>query len=115
MKTARTRAAEWLEKNGYMATQNTVEELVLLLNEQDRNTRHACAEAIPPSLFDSEIEYNLARAKIMNSGQYDMICHWCENKIPAGAVSTDLFVLFGYYFCCEKCAKEFQTYVMENK
>lgn len=46
MKTAREKAEEWLDRNIGIIDSSNVRALTILLKEQDRNTRHACAEAV---------------------------------------------------------------------
>lgn len=45
MKTARERVNEWLSHNSLGMTQQGYRSLVELLKEQDKISRHACAEA----------------------------------------------------------------------
>ncbi len=46
MKPVREKAEDWLKKNGMIYSTEAVSSLALLLREQDRDTRHACAEAV---------------------------------------------------------------------
>ena len=42
----REKAENWLENMNLSMDDRTFEKLVILLKEQDRDTRHACAEAV---------------------------------------------------------------------
>jgi hypothetical protein len=46
MKTARERAEEWLYENGFQKDEEWTLKLEDLLKEQDKITRHACADAV---------------------------------------------------------------------
>lgn len=46
MKTAKEKALEWLQDAGNVFNDDDVKSLTLLLKEQDRDTRHNCAEAV---------------------------------------------------------------------
>lgn len=46
MKTAEEKASEWLDDNMPAPHDDDVASLAILIKEQDRDTRHACAEAV---------------------------------------------------------------------
>ena len=46
MKTAQEKAQEWLNENIALWSVGQLNALTTLLKEQDRDTRHACAEAV---------------------------------------------------------------------
>ena len=45
-KTAEEKALEWINSQNLIYSDNMVKSLSLLLKQQDRDTRHACAEAV---------------------------------------------------------------------
>ena len=57
MKTAEEKAEQWLFENmlGFEPRfyQDEIESLTMLLKEQDRDTRHACAEAVNSIALDT--------------------------------------------------------------
>ena len=71
MKTAREKAEAWLEQKvpGYSTDQ--LLGLTVLLKQQDRDTRHACAEAVSGMIADNVFTDSLARdetfSAIMNT------------------------------------------------
>jgi len=46
MNTAEEKATEWIKSQNLIYSDNMIKSLALLLKEQDRDTRHACAEAV---------------------------------------------------------------------
>lgn len=46
MKTAEDKAMEWVNKHMHHGYNRMVRSLAILLIEQDRDTRHACAESV---------------------------------------------------------------------
>ena len=48
MKSAREKVVEWMKEQDYWYSEEyeITESLIILLKEQDRDTRHACAEAV---------------------------------------------------------------------
>lgn len=72
MKTAEQRAEEWLKQNiGVNATVGHMVNLVKLLKEQDRDTRHACANAVINceyrSMYGDKLNVSDAHMVIMNT------------------------------------------------
>jgi len=71
-KTAHEKAKEFLLRSNPLCTVNEVMELEMLLKEQDRDTRHACAQKIMDlgaahSGDDDLIERGVAHAACMNA------------------------------------------------
>jgi len=42
-------------------------------------------------------------------------CYVCQKETNVSMKSTELFVMFGYYFCCEECLMKYIEYIEENK
>ena len=54
MKTAIDKAEHWLNDNVHGWTKGQFRALVVLLKEQDRDTRHACADAVNRIALDDK-------------------------------------------------------------
>ena len=71
MKTAREKAEDFMKKNIRYYTEVEIVALEKLLKRQDRDTRHACAEAVlkcePKSVSGNLINIDEAHAIIMNT------------------------------------------------
>ena len=75
VKTAKEKAEEFLSEWKLSQQDWAINALTILLKEQDRITRHACAEAIvssglawlPKQGMDEVIEVNMAESIIMNT------------------------------------------------
>lgn len=72
MKTAEEKAKEWVHRNVVLAEHCGIEydelvcKLALLLKEQDRDTRHACAEAVNRVALDNKVA-SACHSAVMNT------------------------------------------------
>ena len=75
MKTAADKSSEFVQKNVVLSRHcdikytDVIESLIKLLKEQDRDTRHACADALESCdmMDDKWIRFDAAESAIMNT------------------------------------------------
>lgn len=61
------KATKWLEDNILLPDEELIKELTILLKEQDRDTRHKCAESVLIANDSDLIEKSYAHSAIMNT------------------------------------------------